>query len=610
MAFDLGKRHIIIFCDVSHTVFSVRFPSHYSQEEGKRETMEHTDFSRRSFLKGAGLAGLTAGILGATELAAPRAAVAAEAAEGASLNEYQKVFGEDTNYIPVKKAEWDQLDGFVAYDAKEFKDSDIARTDECDFLVIGQGIGGTIAALKAADEGVNVIALEKMNRGRNTWESVGGYNSKLQQEIDNVPDPAEYVEAVMRSSYWRARPDVVWGFVNQSGEAIDFMNDMLQKAGKGVSLYSTVQKDNGYGIDTIQAEHKLKFPEGVEKKWNTWWRGPVAFDSLETTQAAYSNLDVRYNTAAVQLTRNESGRVTGAIAKDADGYYKVEAKNGVLLATGGYESNPGMMESWCRPEDYNGCCVYAPNSGNTGDGHMMGLAVGAQMDPLPHTLMVFRSGLPGRVMDASMVSKCFTSSIWTDFKGRRFVNEKLPHNFVANAISEAGISGKPVWFVFDQAIVDGVKDTTGKLAADIEDGKQRGELVQADTIEGLAEAMGADVDTLAETISTWNSYFDAAEPADLMFRRSLKSAATKIATGPFYACKHNSKVLVSMSGLIINEHAQVLDGNEEVIEGLYATGNVSGGMFSISYPRHLPATSTGRAATFGYVAAKHAVKGE
>lgn len=67
--------------------------------------MEHADFSRRSFLKGAGLAGLTAGIFGAGELAAPRVAVAAEAADAKGLNTYQKVFGENTNYIPVQKAE-------------------------------------------------------------------------------------------------------------------------------------------------------------------------------------------------------------------------------------------------------------------------------------------------------------------------------------------------------------------------------------------------------------------------------------------------------------------------------------------------------------------------
>lgn len=571
--------------------------------------MSRADVSRRTFLKGAGLAGLTAGVLGASELiASPPKAMAAEPDSGQGLNKYQTIFGDSTNYIPVKKAEWNQLDGFVAFDDKEFADSDLSRTDTCDFLVIGCGIGGTTASLKAADDGMSVIAIEKMNRGRNTWESVGGYNTKMQQEIDNVPDPALYVEAVMRSSYWRARPDVVWGFVEQSGEATDFMNDMLIKAGKGVSLYSTVQKETGYGFDTIQAEHKLKFPDNV--KWDTWWRGPVAFDSLETTAAMYDNLDVRYNTAGVKLEQGESGRICGAIAKDKNGYYRIEASKGVLLATGGYESNPQMVESWCRPEDFNGCCVYAPNTGNTGDGHMMGLAVGAQMDPLPHTLMVFRSGLPGRVMDGSMVSKCFGPSIWVDFKGRRFVNEKLPHNFVANAISEANISGKPVWFVFDQSIVDGVKDTTGKLVADIEDGKARGELVQADTIEELAKAMGADSDTMKATVDTWNSYFDAEEPVDLRFRRNLKSAAQAIKTGPFYACKHNSKVLCSTSGLIINEHAQVLNNDEEVVEGLYATGNVSGGMFSVSYPRHLPATSVGRAVTFGYVAAKHAMKGE
>lgn len=572
--------------------------------------MDHIDVSRRTFLKGAGLAGLTAGVLGAAGLAAQphQTALAAETTTGPSLNTYQTIFGENTQYIPVRKATWDQLDGYIAYDDKEFAESDISRTDTCDFLIIGCGIGGMIASLEAANEGAEVITIEKMNRGRNTWESVGGYNTKLQQEIDNVPDPAEYVEAIMRSSYWRARSEVVWGFVEQSGEATDFMNDMLIKAGKGVSLYSTVQKETGYGFDTIQAEHKLKFPDTVT--WDTWWRGPVAFDSLETTAATYSNLDLRYNTAGVQLVQDDSGRVCGVIAQDKDGYYKIETRKGVLLATGGYEANQDMVESWCRPEDFNGCCVYAPNTGNTGDGHMMGLAVGAQMDPLPHTLMVFRSGLPGRVMDASLVSSCFTSSIWVDFKGRRFVNEKLPHNFVANAISEAGISGKPVWFIFDQAIVDGVEDADGKLTSDIEDGKARGELVQADTLKELAEAMGADADTLEATLQDWNSYFDAEEPTDLKFRRNLKTAAQKIQTEPFYACKHNSKVLVNVSGLIINEHAQVLNNDEEVIEGLYATGNASGGMFSISYPRHLPATSVGRAVTFGYVAAKHAIKGE
>ena len=69
-------------------------------------------------------------------------------------------------------------------------------------------------------------------------------------------------------------------------------------------------------------------------------------------------------------------------------------------------------------------------------------------------------------------------------------------------------------------------------------------------------------------------------------------------------------LLVTVSGLIVNENCQVLDTDGNVIEGLYAGGNTSGGMYSGTYPRHLPSVSVGRAATFGYVAAKHAVKGE
>lgn len=78
--------------------------------------MEHANVSRRTFLKGAGFVGLTAGILGASELAAPshQVALAAQADEGQSLNKYQTIFGEGTQYIPVKKASWDQLDGYVA----------------------------------------------------------------------------------------------------------------------------------------------------------------------------------------------------------------------------------------------------------------------------------------------------------------------------------------------------------------------------------------------------------------------------------------------------------------------------------------------------------------
>lgn len=578
-----------------------------------------TSISRLAFLKGAGAAGLAAGALG-TAAFLGRGEHAAVAAEGTSATTdaattaqdtaaqdslAMRTFGDNTAYLPVEKAEWTQLVGPVGFEERAIDASEITRTDTCDFLVVGCGISGMIAALKAADEGADVIGIEKMATGRNLWESAGGYNTKAQQEIDNVPDPAEYAEAIFRASYWRARADVVWSFINNSGPAIDFMNEMLAKAGKGVSFYSTVQGPATYGMDVIQAEHKIQYPEDVE--WNSWLKGPIAFDSLMTTAATYENLDLRYNTAGVQLTRDESGRVTGVIAKDAEGYYAIEAAKGVLLATGGYEANPALMQAWTRPEDYKNACTYAPGMGPTGDGHLMGLQVGAQMDPVPHCIMTFRSGLPNAPLDSSLVNKCFSPSIWVNFQGKRFVNESLPHNCVANAISTQGVSGKNVWFLFDSAIANSAAEANPGLFDDFEELKGKGYLVEGQTISELAEAMGVDPEVLEETVATYNGYFDAAEPVDLEYRRDLSKLAP-LAEGPFYACVHVSKVLVTVSGLIINEHMQVVDNKEEVIEGLYAAGNASGGMFSGSYPRHLPATSVGRCVAGGYAAAVHALE--
>ncbi len=586
--------------------------------------------SRCSFLTAAGFAGLVAGAAGAAGVlgaganagkpaqafAAPQAGAtgtsagagsAAGAGTGTYADQYLSIYGSDTAFIPVRKAEWTQMEGPIAFESRTIGADELTRQEECDFLVLGVGLAGMAACLKGAAEGAKVIGVEKMPQGRHTWESFGGYNTAMQREIDNVPDPAEYAEAILRASQWRARPDVVWAFINNSGEAVDFMNEQMKAAGKGVELYSTVQNQAPYGMETIQAEHKIKIPEGLE--WKSWYTGSLAWDSLVATASTYDNLDIRYNTAAVQLTQDASGRVDGAIVRDAEGYYAVKAPKGVLIACGGYEANPAMVQALVKPEEYQSACYYAPSLGPTGDGQMMGMAVGGIMDSTPHTVMSFRSGLPGHVMDKYKVGSLLTSSIWVNCHGDRFANEGLPHNFAANAINAQGANGKDVWFVFDTALVNKTLEKAPTLPDDIETLKKEGILVEGDTLADLAKAMGVPAERLQKTVDTWNSYFDAEEPVDLMFRRDISKAAP-MTEGPWYACKQVSKILCTMNGLIINENAQVLDENEEVIPGLYAAGNSTGGLFVNMYPRHLPSTSTGRCATMGFVAARHAIKGE
>lgn len=119
----------------------------------------------------------------------------------------------------------------------------------------------------------------------------------------------------------------------------------------------------------------------------------------DVAKTAYDTVDLRFSTPAVQLTTGSDGSVTGVIARDADGYFQANASKGVILATGGYDANPEMMQAWTRVEDYAYSSWWNPAWGTTGDGHMMGLAIGAQMDPIPHPVMNFRWGTPDSFAD-------------------------------------------------------------------------------------------------------------------------------------------------------------------------------------------------------------------
>ncbi len=108
--------------------------------------------------------------------------------------------------------------------------------------------------------------------------------------------------------------------------------------------------------------------------------------------------------------------MTGAICKDEQGYFRVNAKNGVILATGGFDANPQLLKTWCRPEDIANCASWCPNLGTTGDGQLAGLAVGAQMDPLPAAIMNFDFGSP----------ESFYSSNWGITAPRRCPSRLAP----------------------------------------------------------------------------------------------------------------------------------------------------------------------------------------
>ena len=573
--------------------------------------MEQARLSRRDFLRGAGLTGAAAaGMLafpGAGKAFADDGAADAQSTEATdSGNEYSKALGDDASLCPLRKADFPGPRGPIAFEDRDIAESEISSTEECEVLIIGAGIGGLMASLKAAEEGANVVCIEKMTKGRGCFECFGAVNAKCQEgtQIDKVA----LLDELYRSAYWRTRPEPARTYVDRSGEATDFWQAMLDKGENGFVISKVEQAPSTCGLPatTPLIDTELGFYDSPSLPPDAGVRSGYSgiYVCLEMQEVAkqYNNLDLRFETPGVQLVREDGGRVTGAIAKSGDEYVQINAAKGVIVATGGYDANPELMEAWTRPEDYATSSWWNPGWGTTGDGHLMGIKAGAQMDPCPQPVMNFRWGNPDSFYDARTWNAVYFA-LMINGDGKRFVREDLPFQCVSNAQNAQPGYGKNCWQVFDDAMFmpgDG-------FAEAIDEFKQKGWLYEGSTPEELAEACGIDPQGLADTIARYNGFFEAGIDED--FGRDL--AGTMPFTGTrYFALTTNSCVLATGGGLTIDGSCRVLDTDDQVIEGLYAVGNASGSFFAGNYPRHIPGTSIGRAITFGYVAAEHAVKGE
>ena len=552
--------------------------------------MKERSVSRRDFLRGAGTVGVAAGAMAA--LGGAGVAVAAEEAAEAGENAYGLAC--DTTWVPVRKAACPGPRGPVGFEDREIAADELAATEDCDLVVVGAGIAGLMAALKGAEEGASVICVEKMTRGRGCFECFGAVNAKCQErtEINKV----HLIDEMHRAAYWRVRPEPIRTYVDRSGEATDFWQAMLDKGANGFVITKVEQAPSSNGMPAVTPliDTELGFYDSPclppDAGVRSGYSGIYVCLEMQEVAKQYDNLELRFSTPAVQLIR-EGDRVAGVIVKNPDGSYgRINAGKGVILATGGYDANPELMEAWTRPEDYATSSWWNPGWGTTGDGHLMGIKV-----------MNFRWGNPDSFFDARTWNAIYFG-LMINPEGKRFVREDLPFQGVSNAQNAQPGYGVGCFQVFDENMMEGMNDD-----ATIQEFKDKGWLFEGATPQELGQAAGIDGENLAATIERYNGFFAGGVDED--FNRDL--AVTMPFTGKrFFALTTNSCVLATVGGLTIDGNCQVLDTDDKVIGGLYAVGNASGNFFAGNYPRHIPGTSIGRAITFGYVAAEHAVKGE
>lgn len=537
--------------------------------------------SRRSFLTGVTAAG---------------ALVAAGAAAGCSPTTGTSAAGEEQtqaaggSLVPDGYYMREDLEvefapeGEVAFEDQEISDDDVAEEIDCDLLVIGAGPAGLSAAASAVSNGLSVVLLEKSTGISAHATQLGNYNSRFLTEADHATDPDEVLDSARVASEFRCNEDVWRTYIERSGEATEWLEDTIIQGALG---------------DPIPGQPEMTV-NGV--RWHgsliMWNGGASGFTEAYTMVLDYcteNGVDVRFETPGVQLIQNEDGSIAGAYGKNSDGsYIKVNASKGTLLATGSYEYNSEMMEKCVRPRDRMVWAWCNPATSDTGDGHLMGLAVGAAMDDYPHPVMVDNTG----ARDGSFYSITLFGTTRVNDSGRRFCNNYLPNNYLANAIQNQ--HGAHCFNILDGKIRETSKTLLGQAPFDLDEviAKYTDNAVECQSVAEMAEAIGCDEVTLQQTLDEWNAACETGK--DAMFH-TAENYLIPIDTPPYYVMEESGAFLATVGGLCINERSEVLDRNGQPIGGLYASGNVSGSMFYDTYPHQISGVSTGRCLTFGYL---------
>ena len=520
--------------------------------------------------------------------------------------------------------------------------SDIADTEDCDVLVIGAGNAGTVAALRCQEEGANVFLADMQTYDEYDEYAcdMACYNSKLfldkgTPEIDTTEVFNEY----MRLSRGHAHQKIVRDYAMRSGEMLDWMVGHIPA--EYVEKYA--KTSNYKGNDNFNGEccGQRSWPamtqwRDEESNINMW---PFVIRSVH---AAFEEAGgtIKWGYQGVVLVQ-DGDAVTGAVFQDVDGaYHQINAK-AVVVAAGDFGGNPDMRLdlsdqmrnlAWSYGNDRTDATSIG-GMGRDGSGIRMCMWAGGTMEGGPRAGQAAGiNGVPGFAFGGAW--PCFGND------GKRFMNEDVPGQNIAAEHTRQPVAKDPelakagvkAWQIFDSKWKDQIKymDTGhgnvnwyvesgsdvpngsyGKNAyisdEDNEDGNTPGFLsyfegekalgVTANSIAELAKLMEVDEAALTATIERYNELAAAGNDEDFGKRADR---LFPVEEGPFYAYPlTDTVILVNMGGLQTDVDFNVMDTEDEVIEGLYAVGNAQGGRFLVDYPLPAPGISHGMALTHG-----------
>ena len=509
----------------------------------------------------------------------------------------------------------------------------ITETVDTDILIVGAGNGGMFAAAYAAANGLNFRVIEQNANVQDTRHWYGAIDSAAAKAAGEKPaDRAKLLSEISRYASGKCDQRVVKTWINESAAMHDFMRSILEDKYGWVCDF-TSGAEAAWPAENAEHNTDYLFPVQEHNYMASERESGLARNELLLQYIQELGYDVDFKTSLAKLEKNSDGRITGIIAQSTedDHFIRYNANQGVLLACGGFPGNPYMMEQ-LDPlgTSVTTACSYSP--ADKGYGIRAAVWAGANLDkeaaPMLFDRGVVAPGVDGGYVDSDSAfgGKAFPGKIRqynpgtqpflkVNRNGERFANESSPYNDIVYAAAHQ--PGRVYAQICDANILEdakrfhtigcsaqtrngGEKYIQGKMDEAIE----AGALFKCDTLDELADKMGftgAAKDTFLATVERYNELYDKQNDEDFGKPAYRLSA---IRTAPFYGCWLGASLLTTEQGIAINEKGQALDTNNQPMEGLYITGDMSGSFFANNYPCLMAGVAMGRTLTFAMKAVK------
>jgi len=433
-------------------------------------------------------------------------------------------------------------------DVASFKEEKKAKlvqgeNEETDVVIVGAGLAGLMAAYELKDDHpeVSFVVVEKLDMITGSLPVTGGAiistDSELHQADNAVCSVEDIIDLFEYTSDAKVNQTLVSNVYQDSGELMDRLQS--------------------YGTNLQSPGQSSKYSDKVYAYWHE--NREKGFAEALNAYVADNGFDLRLSAAAQDLIV-EDGKVVGVHVADRTQEYDIRAR-AVILATGGFGSSSEYMDKYL-PAFADG--FFSTNAGATGDGITMTDRFGTK---------VVGTGSMGSIV-APDGSALMDVHFLVNKKGERFIGEGEPQYVLQRAVSQQ--ENQEAYMIADSSYDD--MDT-------IKSKIEKGFVKEYDTLEELAEDNGMDADTLLATVEAYNTAADAGKEIPATEFALSADMATKVEKAPFYAEKVVLRTFGTIAGIEVNEKCQVLTGEGEAVDGLYAAGElIAGNAFTRQYP--------------------------